>query len=122
MAIYHIAFARDWELARASGEYTTSTLGRSLADQGFIHASDAHQVALVANFIFAPYAEDAAQGRLLVLVIDVDRLESEVRYERAADSDDPFPHIYGPVNADAVVATAPLTLTPDGTFTFTPPA
>ncbi len=49
--IYHIAFAEDWAQGSRVGEYTISTRGRTLAQQGFIHASDAHQVAAVANFI-----------------------------------------------------------------------
>jgi hypothetical protein len=39
--IYHIATGSDWVQARADGEYTTSTRGRTLAEQGFIHASTA---------------------------------------------------------------------------------
>ena len=31
------------------GQYTTSTRGLTLAEEGFIHASTAEQVALVAN-------------------------------------------------------------------------
>jgi uncharacterized protein (DUF952 family) len=34
--IYHIATASDWAQAQAAGEYTTSTLGRTLAEEGFI--------------------------------------------------------------------------------------
>ena len=96
------------------GEYTISTRGRTLAQQGFIHASDAHQVAAVANFIFA------ADDGLIVLVIDTDRLQSSVRYENVPGSDEAFPHIYGPINADAVIATTPLERGPDGRFGFTP--
>ena len=32
--------------------------------------------------------------------------------------DDPFPHIYGPLNADAVIETRPLQPGPDGEFSF----
>ncbi len=119
MCIYHIAVESDWAKAVETGEYTISTLGRTLAEQGFIHASDAHQVAGVANCVHGSYAD---RDQLIVLVIDVDRLRSEVRYERVPGADDPFPHIYGPVNADAVVATTPLTIGPDGLYTFAPAA
>jgi uncharacterized protein (DUF952 family) len=111
--IYHIAFAEDWAQARRVGEYTISTRGRTLEQQGFIHASDAHQVAAVANFIFQ------ADDGLIVLVIDTDRLQSPVRYENMPGSDEAFPHVYGPINADAVVATTPLERRPDGQFGFT---
>ncbi|MBW8712327.1 MAG: DUF952 domain-containing protein, partial [Mycobacterium sp.] len=50
--IYHIAEAADWEQAQRAGQYTTSTRGVSLAEQGFIHTSQPAQVALVANAFY----------------------------------------------------------------------
>ena len=111
--IYHIASAADWEQAKRDGEYTTSTRGMSLAEQGFIHASTAPQVAPVAN---AFYGDDQD---LVVLVIDTGRLGPELRYEPVPGWDDPFPHIYGPLNVDAVVRTLPLERNADGRFGFT---
>jgi uncharacterized protein (DUF952 family) len=113
MTIYHIAFAGDWARAAQAGEYTISTRGRTLAEQGFIHASDAHQVAGVANFLYP------SDDGLIVLTIDTERLRSQVRYENAPGSADSFPHIYGPINVDAVIATTPLDRGPDGRFVFT---
>lgn len=111
--IYHIATAADWEQARRDGEYTTSTRGRTLAQQGFIHGSTADQVAPVANMIYKDEPD------LLVLVIDTDRVTPEIRYEEVPGWDAPFPHIYGPLNADAVVSARPLEPGPDGEYTFT---
>jgi uncharacterized protein (DUF952 family) len=110
--IYHIASAADWEQARLDGQYTGSTRGLSLAEQGFIHASTAPQVALVAN---AFYGDDQD---LVVLVIDTRRPGPELRYEPVPGWDDPFPHIYGPLNVDAVVTTLPLDRDASGRFTF----
>jgi uncharacterized protein (DUF952 family) len=110
--IYHIADAADWAEAQRRGEYTISTRGKSLADEGFIHASAAHQVAPVAN---AFYRDDQD---LLVLVIDVERVGPEIRYEQAPGSEDPFPHIYGPLNSDAVVKTRPFEKDASGHFSF----
>jgi uncharacterized protein (DUF952 family) len=42
--IYHIAAAADWEQALRDGQYTISTRGRTLAEEGFIHAATAAQV------------------------------------------------------------------------------
>ncbi len=112
MVIFHITFAADWARAAEEGEYRISTRGRTLEQQGFIHASDAHQVAGVANFIFA------ADDGLIVLAIDTDRLRSPVRYENVPGSEEPFPHIFGPINSDAVIATTPLERGPDGRFHF----
>lgn len=110
--IYHIATASDWEQARQDGQYTTSTRGRTLAEQGFIHASTASQVAPIANMIYK------GEPDLLVLEIDTDRVGPEIRFEAVPDWDAPFPHIYGPLNTDAVVATRPLAPGPDGEFSF----
>ena len=110
--IYHIASAADWEQASRDGEYMTSTRGLSLAEQGFIHASTAPQVAPVAN---AFYGDDQD---LVVLVIDTGRLEPELRYEPVPGWDDPFPHIYGPLNVDAVAATIPAGQGCLGRFAF----
>ncbi|GLW06172.1 hypothetical protein Misp01_13020 [Microtetraspora sp. NBRC 13810] len=110
--IYHIASGADWERARREGVYTTSTRGRSLAEEGFIHASRAHQVAAVAD---AFYASDRD---LLVLVIDEDRVEPEIRYEDVPGGEEPFPHIYGPLDVTAVLRTVPFAPGPDGRFRF----
>jgi uncharacterized protein (DUF952 family) len=110
--IYHIATATDWERAQGDGAYTTSTRGRTLAEEGFIHGSTADQVAQVANMIYIGLSD------LLVLVIDADRVRPEIRFEKVPGWDEPFPHIYGPLNADAVVETRCLEPGPDGQFSF----
>jgi glutathione S-transferase len=91
----------------AAGEYRVSTRGRSLDEVGFIHASTAAQVEQVANRAY-PDAES------VVLVIDPERLRSEVRYERGEPgSAELFPHIYGPINLDAVVDVLPTEIEDD---------
>ncbi len=110
--IYHIAAAADWDHACRDGQYTMSTRGRTLAEQGFIHGSTATQVAPVANMIYHGVPD------LLVLVIDSDHVAPEIRYEQVPGWDAPFPHIYGPLNPDAVVETRPLAPGPGGEFSF----
>jgi uncharacterized protein (DUF952 family) len=112
--IYHIATRSDWARARRDGEYATSTIGRTLAEQGFIHASQATQVAEVANALYR-----AVPDELVLLVIDPDLVQAPIRYEHVPGAEDPFPHIYGPLNPDAVVAERPFRPAPDGLFTFT---
>ena len=95
------AEAADWAQAQRDGQYTMSTRGRTLAEEGFIHASTAAQVPLVA----AAYYRDAPD--LVLLVIDTERVGPELRYEQVPGQPDPYPHIYGPLNLDAVVETRP---------------
>jgi glutathione S-transferase len=110
--IYHIAIASDWAAAQRDGEYTTSTRGVSLDERGFIHASTSEQVAPVANLYYKGLPD------LVVLVIDTERVGPEIRYEQVPGWDAPFPHIYGPLNVDAVAGIRPLAAGPDGGFTF----
>jgi uncharacterized protein (DUF952 family) len=114
--IYHIAMAADWERALADGQYTTSTRGVTLVQQGFIHASTAGQVAGVANAFYQGLPD------LLVLVIDPRRLTAPLRYDEVPGTAEPFPHIYGPLNTGAVIRALPFPPGPDGTFSFEPPA
>ena len=83
--IYHIAETADWEQA-----------------QRFIHAATAEQVPLVA----AAYYRDAPD--LVLLIIDTERVRPELRYEQVPGQPDPYPHIYGPLNLDAVLETRPF--------------
>lgn len=112
--IYHITTGSDWEQARRDGAYRLSTRGVTLAQEGFIHASTARQVPLVAN---AYYRGDAG---LVVLVIDTDLVEPEIRYEQPPGSDETFPHIYGPLGVAAVVDVRPLAADASGRFAFEP--
>ena len=45
-----------------------------------------------------------------------------MRYEDVPGAQQPFPHIYGPLNTGAVLAAIPLVPGPDGTFDFPEPA
>jgi len=101
--IFHLALASDWAAAQGSGEYAVSTLGRTLAEEGFIHASRADQWAGVRARFYADAAEP-----LLLLTIDPSRLRAEVRDEGVPGLDETFPHVYGPINVDAVVETTVL--------------
>jgi uncharacterized protein (DUF952 family) len=113
--IYHIALADDWEQALEDGQYSMSTRGLTLAEVGFIHSSTAAQVVAVANAYYK------GAGDLLLLVIDTDRVGAEIRWDDVPGSEAPFPHIYGPLNTDAVVEIRPFEPGPDGEFTFSAP-
>jgi uncharacterized protein (DUF952 family) len=115
--IYHIASADDWHQAVKDGEYTTSTIGRTLAEEGFLHASGASQVNWVANRFY-----QGVPGDLVLLVIDTALLTAPLRYDEVPGWDEPFPHIYGPLNAGAVLEAVSLRAGPDGTYAVEPPA
>lgn len=111
MRIFHIATAEDWRAARASGDYTTSTRGRTLEQEGFIHCARREQVARV----FARYYADAGEP-LVLLGIETDRLIS--RWQDDPVGDEVYPHVYGPINRGAVVDVQPLD-EKGGTLSFT---
>ena len=110
--VLHLALASDWDAAQRDGEYRVSTLGRSLDDVGFIHASTSpEQVLGVASAFYGNVWEP-----LVLLTIDVDRIESDVRDEFVGDAPEPFPHIYGPIPVEAVIAVTGFGRGEDGTF------
>jgi len=79
-----------------------------LEEEGFIHCSTFAQVESTADRIFA------GSGDLLALEVEVARITAPLKWEKATDVGDEFPHIYGPLNADAVTTTRPLRETPNG--------
>jgi uncharacterized protein (DUF952 family) len=89
--ILHITQRQQWEEAK----FTQAYRGDTLDTEGFIHCSTHQQLIKVANKFFF------GQKELIILCIDSDRVQSEVKYEDA--DGDKFPHIYGALNVDAVI-------------------
>ncbi len=96
--ILHVTTRAGWEHAVADGEYR----GDTLAAEGFTHCCLAEQLAGVVSRYFA------GQTGLLVLRIDTERLTSPLKRESPPGSDEMFPHVYGPLNVDAVAEVVPL--------------
>lgn len=102
--IFHLALASEWAAAQESGAYTTSTLGRSLAEEGFIHASRADQWTGVRDRFYGDVTEP-----LVLLHIDTDLLDVPVVEEPPAPGvAETFPHIYGRLPVGAVVKAMPV--------------
>lgn len=102
--IFHLALASDWAAANEAGAYTVSTRGRTLAEEGFIHASRGDQWPKVRERFYGDVTEP-----LVLLQIDTDRLDVPVVDEPPApDVSETFPHIYGPLPVEAVVRAMPL--------------
>lgn len=90
--LFHITESTPWQTAQTEGTYRPT----SLATEGFIHLSQKDQVAWVANQFYRD------QSGLLLLEIEPDRLQADLRYDNVPDHGT-FPHLYGPLNLDAVV-------------------
>lgn len=104
MNIFHIARVADWEAARTRGRYEVSTLGRTLAEEDFIHAARTEQVQGVFDAFYRGRALD-----LVLLRIDTDLLD--VPWSEDPVPDQPgqsFPHVHGPLRTAAVTQVAPL--------------
>ncbi|AKH81607.1 glutathione S-transferase [Streptomyces sp. CNQ-509] len=101
--LWHITERARWEAARRTGVYEQSTRGRTLAEEGYIHCSLPHQLAPVAQALYGTRPEEDP----VVLVIDAGRLSAPVRFEAAEPGGEEFPHVYGPIPADAVVRADP---------------
>ena len=107
--LFHLAVAEEWEEARSrGGPYRRSTLGVSLEEQGFIHCSFPRQLQTVADAVFA------CRDDVVLLAIDRGQLSAEVRVEATDAGGERFPHIYGPLDLDAVIDSVPVPLGPDG--------
>lgn len=106
--ILHITTKGAWETAISQQTYR----GDTLESEGFIHCSDPHQIVGVANNFYR------GQHGLMLLVIDPDRLTANVVYEDLYNAGQAFPHIYGPLNLDAVIKVVDFPPEEDGTFTL----
>lgn len=97
--LVHIIEPEVWATAQASGSYAAA----SLETEGFIHLSQPQQVVWVANQFYN------GQTGLLLLCVDPDKLTAELRYDEVPGHGT-FPHLYGPMNLDAVTQTLPFGL------------
>ena len=112
--IMHITSREAWKAAQEAGRCTAP----SLTSDGFIHCSTRSQVLPVAEKFYK------GQTGLVILVIDSTRLSSDLKWEAPSDGAPPsgvsasetFPHVYGPINLDAVVQVLDFELTAGGKF------
>lgn len=103
--ILHITRREQWKKAKLEGVYK----GDTLDSQGFIHCSTFQQIIKVANALFH------AQKGLVLLCVATDKVRSEIRYE-SVGSEEVYPHIYGPLNVDAIVKVVDLEPAKNGKF------
>jgi uncharacterized protein (DUF952 family) len=109
--ILHIVARADWDSALARGIYAPP----SLDAEGFIHCSTSAQILRTANRFYL------GKSSLVILCIDESRLQAAPRYEPpkpalGETSADLFPHLYRPLDLDAVVSVIDFPCRADGTF------
>jgi uncharacterized protein (DUF952 family) len=118
--ITHICTQKDWEKAQTQGEYRAV----SLETEGFIHCSRPDQVLDVVNAFYQN------TPNLVLLWIDPTKTRAEIRWEapfHPSGSASPppnhaiFPHLYGPLNLDAVEQVTPLQPNKTGVYDQLPP-
>ena len=69
--IFHIATAADWSRTLETGAYTTSTVGRTLDEEGFIHASRRDQVQGVFDRYYAGLEAGMSSDDLAPATVEV---------------------------------------------------
>jgi uncharacterized protein (DUF952 family) len=104
--IFHITKRDDWDRAKQAGTYETP----SLSSEGFIHCSTSDQVIRTANRLFQ------GQTGLVLLEIDTDQVDAEIKYENCEGGQENFPHIYGPLKPESVVGVRAFEPEEDGSF------
>jgi uncharacterized protein (DUF952 family) len=104
VAVFHILRRGDWVTAEKAGSYAPPSLTR----EGFIHFSEDRQLLAVAERYFRGCAD------LVVLSVREDKLAYPLRREDVGE--EKYPHLYGPLNLDAVVEVVELPARADGTF------
>lgn len=90
--IYHLTPKKNWDAALIQGFYDAP----SLYSEGFIHCSVKEQV----HATLERYFKD--QSEILLLTIEESKLQYNLQYDFSISLNQDFPHIYGPINIDAV--------------------
>ncbi len=102
--LVHLCQKQDWQQAQAQGYY----ISKSISQEGFVHCSQPHQILQVANRFYKQVPG------LALLWMDPEKISPEIRWEYSDGA--LFPHIYGPINLDAVVSVTDFNPDEDGIF------
>lgn len=108
--IYHMIKLAEWETAVLHQTYSPA----SIEQEGFIHCSTKNQILFPANQLYR------GQPDLQLLCIDPAKVTADIVFEDCYESGMAFPHIYGPLNLNAVVKVVPFPCRADGTFSLPP--
>ena len=105
--LYHLVPADYWEGQPADRPYLPADYTR----EGFIHCTRGDELLVVVANRY--YRDDPR--KLLVLVLDADGITSEIKYEAGHDGV-LYPHIYGPLNRDAIIEVCQMPRSLDGAY------
>lgn len=89
--LFHIAAKSDWD-TRGGESYQPA----GLAGEGFVHCSTASQLVRTANALFS------GREDLLLITIEPSALTSALVWEDLYGAGEDFPHVYGPIDHDAI--------------------
>jgi len=95
--IYHITTAQDWESKRDEPGFIPVDYHK----EGFIHCCSDTQLAGVLERYFN------SKTGLVLLHLNELKLKAELKYEKSTN-DEKFPHLYGPINHDAIIDVVPI--------------
>jgi uncharacterized protein (DUF952 family) len=104
--LFHITTKDNWKQFNNGGNYEPE----SLDSEGFIHCSTGTQVEATANRVFGNKDE------ILLLVIDATTLHEDIKYEKDENTGEKFPHLYNPLNINAIIDRITIKAEDDGDF------
>ena len=107
--IVHMCTQEEWQAAQGMNEYQAD----SLTSEGFIHFSKPEQAVDTANRYYAGWKN------LVLLWVDPEKLKTELKWETSHGA--VYPHLYGPLNLDAVLQVTAFLPDADGVFRNLPP-
>jgi uncharacterized protein (DUF952 family) len=90
--IYHITMPDNYLQYKDEELYQAP----SLQSEGFIHCSTKAQLKATCERYFSK------APAIFIICLDETKITSDIRYELATIGEE-FPHIYGPINKDAIV-------------------
>lgn len=102
--IYLLSSQDEYQQALQSGQL----LRDSITTEGFIHACPKNQLNRVANKFYKN------THKPLLLTVEKEKISSTVKYEPAKGG--LYPHIYGPLNINAVIKAEPISTNANGEF------
>ncbi len=102
--VFHLTARAAYAAALEAGVYEAP----SLASEGFVHCSTRSQIQRTAERFFR------GQAGLVILCLEAQKLGAALKYEPA--DGELFPHVYGSIAVDAIVAVIDFPAHADGGF------